>query len=203
MVGVRAKDHEEKKRLILDTASGLFAKQGFAKTSISELSSACHASKAWIYHYFPNKEDILFTLLSDFLIVVRSRLEAIDGEGHAPEDELYLFILECLKIYDDYRINYPILFNEMTALTDEQQEELRSIEDAPVKRLTSIVAKIRPEIDDAKVLRTPITLLIYGTINWTYTWFNPDGKLRLEQLAQLVRDFVIGGIQNVNVAKSR
>ena len=203
MVGVRAKDHEDKKRLILDTASGLFAKQGFAKTSISELSSACRASKAWIYHYFPTKEDILFTLLHDFLIVVRSRLEEIDVEDLAPEDALHHFVLECLRIYDDYRINYPILFNEMTVLTDEQQKELRAIEDVPVKLLTTIVAKIRPEIATAAAFRTPITLLIYGTINWTYTWFNPDGKLRLEELAVLVKDFVLGGIQTVSVAKPR
>jgi len=174
MVGVRAKDHEDKKRLILDTASALFARQGFAKTSISELSSACRASKAWIYHYFPTKEDILFTLLRDFLVVVRARLGAIDIEGLAPEVSLHKFILECLRIYDDYRINYPILFNEMTVLTSEQQEELRAIEDAPVRLLTAIVAMIRPEIAQAAAFRTPITLLIYGTINWTYTWYNPD-----------------------------
>jgi AcrR family transcriptional regulator len=203
MVGVRAKDHEEKRRLILDTASGLFARQGFSKTSISELSTACSASKAWIYHYFPTKEDILFTLLRDFLLVVRARLGAIDVEGLAPDVALHLFILECLRIYDDYRINYPVLFNEMTVLTDDQQVELRAIEDAPVKLLTAIVAKIRPEIAQATAFRTPITLLIYGTINWTYTWFNPDGKLRLEQLALLVRDFVLGGIQTVDVAKAR
>lgn len=199
MVGVRAKDHEDKKRLILDTASALFARQGFAKTSISELSAACRASKAWIYHYFPTKEDILFTLLRDFLVVVRDRLGAIDIEGLAPEVSLHKFILECLRIYDDYRINYPILFNEMTVLTSEQQEELRAIEDAPVKLLTAIVAKIRPEIAQAAAFRTPITLLIYGTINWTYTWYNPDGKLKIEQLADLVRDFVLGGIQTVDV----
>ncbi|AXU20187.1 TetR/AcrR family transcriptional regulator [Novosphingobium sp. ERN07] len=199
MVGVRAKDHEDKKRLILDTASGLFARQGFAKTSISELSSACGASKAWIYHYFPTKEDILFTLLRDFLVEVRARLGAIDIEGLAPEVSLYKFILECLRIYDDYRINYPILFNEMTVLTGDQQKELRAIEDVPVKLLTAIVVKIRPDIAEAADFRTPITLLIYGTINWTYTWYNPDGKLKLEQLADLVRDFVLGGIQTVDV----
>ncbi|GAO80987.1 hypothetical protein SC1_04313 [Sphingopyxis sp. C-1] len=42
-------------------------------------------------------------------------------------------------------------------------------------------------------------MLIYGTINWTYTWYNPDGKLKLEQLADLVCDFVLGGIQTVDV----
>ncbi len=56
MVGVRSKDHAEKRRLILDTAAALFAKQGFNKTSIAEISASCKASKAWIYHYFPTKE---------------------------------------------------------------------------------------------------------------------------------------------------
>ena len=64
MAGVRAKDHEDKRQLILDQSAELFARQGFHRTSISEIAKACNSSsKAWIYHYFPNKEAVLFTLL--------------------------------------------------------------------------------------------------------------------------------------------
>ena len=117
MVGIRAKDHDDKRQLILDRAAELFARQGFHKTSISEISKACNVtSKAWIYHYFPNKEEVLFTLLRDFLELVSRRLRASMREDHPPRVALRAFVGECLSIYAQYRINYPMLFAEMAAL---------------------------------------------------------------------------------------
>jgi len=42
MVGVRAKDHDDKRQLILDRSAELFARQGFHRTSIAEIAKACH-----------------------------------------------------------------------------------------------------------------------------------------------------------------
>lgn len=193
MVGVRSRDHDKKRRLILDEAAGLFAKQGFTKTSVSEISAACKSSKAWIYHYFSNKEEILFTLLHEFLKDVDRRITDIKHTD-AAEDVLHNFIMESLSIYDDYRINYPSLFNEMIFLPDAQQRELRKIEEGPVKLLEAILVRIRPDLAAAKNERSPTTLLVYGTINWTYTWFNPDGNLKKEQLATLILKFVLNGL---------
>lgn len=198
MVGVRSKDHDKKRRLILDTAAGLFAKQGFTKTSVSEISAACKSSKAWIYHYFSNKEEILFTLLHEFLEDVHLRTSGIEDAG-SPEQLLRNFVLESLRIYDDYRINYPSLFNEMIFLPEVQQRELRNIEERPVKQLEAILVRLRPDLAAAKTERSPTTLLVYGTINWTYTWFNPDGKLKTEQLAALILDFVLLGIKGMTL----
>lgn len=197
MVGVRSKDHGDKRQLILRTAAELFGQQGFNKTSISEISKGCNASKAWIYHYFLSKEDILFALLLDFLTVAKERLDrASDIDGDAKE-RLRAFVSECLKIYDDYRINYPILFNEMMFLREDQQKVLRGLEDHSVRRLDAILVELRPELARERQMRTPVTLLVFGTINWTYTWYNPDGKLSIDALALVIVGFVLGGVANV------
>lgn len=199
MVGVRSKDHEDKRRLILDTAANLFARQGFTKTSVSEISTACNASKAWIYHYFPTKEDILFVLLRDFVIEIDRRVNAMTASTTTPHQKLRQFVVESLQIYDEYRINYPILFNEMIFLPEQQQRELRAIEARPVKLLESILANVRPELRGALALRSPVTLLVYGTINGTYTWFNPDGRLSTHHLADLIVDFVLNGLTSLKL----
>ncbi len=130
---------------------------------------------------------------------MRDRVDGVTVLDAAPAARLRAFILECLRIYDDYRINYPILFNEMIFLSADQQRELRAIEDGPVKLLDAILVEIRPELVDTKVLRTPVTLLVFGTINWTYTWFNPDGRMKTDQLASLILDFVTGGVSTMRL----
>ncbi len=194
MVGVRSKDHGDKRQLILDNAAGLFAAQGFNKTSIAEISSSCNASKAWVYHYFPTKEDILFTLLRDFLVEVRDRIAAASQLSEAPAERLRAFIRECLQIYDDYRINYPFLFNEMRYLPEDQQAELRSIERRPVADLEAILVALRPDLAKARSRRRPLALLVYGTINWTYTWFEPEGKLSADELTDMAMRLILPGL---------
>jgi AcrR family transcriptional regulator len=202
MAGVRSKDHGEKRQRILDTAAGLFARQGFNKTSIAEISSGCNASKAWIYHYFPNKEDILFTLLRNFLLELQGRLAnaslPVDSDGN-PVARLRSFIRECLQIYDDYRINYPVLFNEMRYLPEPQQAELREIEKQTVKNLEDILVAIRPEMAGADNRRRPLALLVFGTINWTYTWFEPEGKMSADDLTEMSIRLIVSGLKGPNI----
>jgi AcrR family transcriptional regulator len=197
MVGVRSKDHGDKRQLILKVAAELFGQQGFNKTSISEISKACNASKAWIYHYFLSKEDILFALLLDFLTAAKERLDRASSVNGDARERLRAFVSECLKIYDDYRINYPILFNEMIFLRDDQQKVLRVLEDHSVRRLEAILVELRPDLARERRMRTPVTLLVFGTINWTYTWYNPDGMLSIDAIADLIVGFALGGVAGV------
>ena len=46
MARVRSEAYDDRRQEILDRAAGLFARHGFARTSISTLSRECNASKA-------------------------------------------------------------------------------------------------------------------------------------------------------------
>lgn len=197
MVGVRAKDHDDKRQMILDKAATLFGQQGFHKTSIAELSAACKASKAWIFHYFPNKEAILFTLLRDFIEMFRDRTATAIGRGQSPRGRLREYVLECLLIFEQYRINYPILFNDMKMLPTEDQKTLRAVERENARMLGDLVTAINPKIAESKVIVAPVTFLVFGAINWTYTWYDPEGPLSLDRVADLIEKFLVEGLQGI------
>ncbi len=198
MVGIRAKDHDDKRQLILDRAAELFARQGFHKTSISEISKACNVtSKAWIYHYFPNKEEVLFTLLRDFLELVRSRLRDSAGEDRPPRAALRAFVGECLSIYAQYRINYPMLFAEMAALPPAPQAELRALEREIANLLRNLILRVNPGVGRRGKHAMAITLIAFGTINWTYTWFDAKGPLSLDTVADLITDMLLSGLTSM------
>ena len=54
-------------RLILHEAEKLFIQKGLMKTSIHEIARACNLVVASLYHYYGNKEEILFAILGDRL----------------------------------------------------------------------------------------------------------------------------------------
>lgn len=50
---------------IQDVALGLFAEQGYEKTSLREISEKLDVSKAALYYHFKTKEDILVSIFED------------------------------------------------------------------------------------------------------------------------------------------
>ncbi len=196
MVGVRAKDHDDKRQLILNQAAELFAKQGFHKTSIAEIARGCNVtSKAWIYHYFPNKEALLFTLIRDFLDYVTQRVKGAIEPHTDAAIRLRAFVGECLTIYEEYRINYPILFAEMNALPAEQQREIRVLERQYAQLLLEVLRAVNPEIDRRKHQAMAMTMIAFGAVNWTYTWFDSKGPFKIDEIADLITKMILQGIR--------
>lgn len=198
MVGVRAKDHDDKRQLILDQAAGLFARQGFHKTSIAEIAKACNASsKAWIYHYFPNKEAVLSTLLTEFIELVTDRVKQAIAPAAEPQDKLRAFVVECLRIYDEYRINYPMLFAEMALLPPDQLKPIRALERRYAMLLRDIVVAINPGVSARRHHAMALTMIAFGTVNWTYTWFDSNGPLSLDAVAEMTTRMLLNGLASV------
>jgi len=198
MAGVRAKDHDDKRQLILDRSAELFARQGFHRTSISEIAKACNASsKAWIYHYFPNKEAVLFTLLREFLELATSRvIAAIEPQSDAKK-RLHSFVLECLHVYAEYRINHAMLFSELTLLPAEQRDEIRVLERSFARVLRELIQAVNPAIGQGGRQIAALTMISFGAINWTYTWFNDKGDLSLEDVADLTTKLLLNGLEQI------
>lgn len=198
MVGVRAKDHYEKRQLILDRSAALFARQGFHRTSIADIAKACNSpSKAWIYHYFPNKEAVLHAQLVDFITMITARARAAIEPQPDPRAQFRAFIGECLRIFDEYRVNYAILSGNIPSLSEDQQASIRALEREYAHVLRDIILMVNPRVSERRYEAMSLTMIVFGAVNWTYTWFDEKGKLSLEQLADLMTETLLGGIRSL------
>lgn len=197
MVGVRAKDHDDKRQMILEKAADLFGQQGFHKTSIQEISAACNGSKAWVYHYYKAKEAILFHLVFDFLGILRERTtEAVAAEND-PRRKLRAFIREYIRTLLEYRINYSVIFNDTRFLSPAEQKRIRSREREHVTQLRDILVQVSPRLESRPEQVMPATFLVQGAISWTYTWFDPKGSMSLEQLVDLAERTIVDGLASI------
>ncbi|MFH1758513.1 MAG: TetR/AcrR family transcriptional regulator [Pseudomonadota bacterium] len=74
---------ESKKRLILKVATEVFAEKGFYETTIAQIAQIAKIAEGSIYHYFENKEDLLFSIpeerMENFFSGLREHLEGIKG----------------------------------------------------------------------------------------------------------------------------
>lgn len=194
MAGVRARDHDDKRQMILERTAQLFARQGFHGTSTAEISAACNASKSWIYHYFDSKEAILYELLDEFMEMYVGRIEGAVSAARTPADRLRAYMREALAVLIAYRINYARLFSDVDALPAKQQRSIRDRERAISESLRDILVELRPELKRHETLLMPITLLSMGSLVWSHTWFDPKGPVSLDRLVDLATALLVGGL---------
>src|SRR6187431_2060402 len=67
MARPRAADHFEKRNAILAQAAELFAQHGYDRASLAMIAKAAGVSKPLVYHYWADKEEMLFDVLAQHL----------------------------------------------------------------------------------------------------------------------------------------
>ena len=81
----------DSKEVILDTATDLFARKGFAGTSVREIVQRAGLTKPVLYYYFKNKEDVLLTILERAVRIQKELLADIKNRNGPVFERLIIF----------------------------------------------------------------------------------------------------------------
>jgi TetR/AcrR family transcriptional regulator len=198
MARPRAADHHLKRRAILDRSAELFADRGYARTSMSEIATACGTSKALLYHYYENKEQLLHDLLKAHFVELEEAVQAADAADAPPVERLRRLIAALLAAYAGADAVHKVQINELGALPSSRQEELKSHERRLVDLFARVLRDINPALARGNGLLEPVTMTLFGMINWSYLWFRPGGPMSRSAYADLVTRMAVDGISNLD-----
>jgi len=193
-----AKDHEAKREAILHTAATFFAEHGFDRASMGRLAEACGVSKALIYHYYPSKDALLFDILDTHLTALVEVVEAAASEPGTPQSRLRALIKAILVAYRDSDAEHKVQLEALSSLPEDNQRHLRALQRRLVTHMSEAVRAIEPERFAARPdLVGPVTMSVFGMLNWFYLWHKPGGPIDRDAYADIVADLVIGGLPKV------
>ncbi len=198
MARVRSQEYDEKQASILDQAAKLFARNGFARTSISELSKECNASKAWIYHYYESKEAILYRILDRHMRELVEALIIEPAAGGTPEAHLGTLVERLLKVYEDADDTHRVLLGDLHILPPDQRDSIRGMERQIVRIFADAIAATAPHLAGQPELLKPVTMSLFGMLNWHYTWFKEGGPLSRGDYARLTTQLFLNGVKAVD-----
>jgi TetR/AcrR family transcriptional regulator, fatty acid metabolism regulator protein len=71
----------DKRRVILDAAVRVFARQGFHTCRVSDIADEAGVAYGLVYHYFQSKDEVLDTLFLERWDVMLDAIREIDGQG--------------------------------------------------------------------------------------------------------------------------
>jgi AcrR family transcriptional regulator len=164
---------------------------------MADLAAASGTSKARLYHYYESKEAILFDLLDRYtkrLMLIIAEVEGASQRRGLSEREAFADLVRAfLAEYETSHSRHVALLNDVKYLEQAQREIVldrqRDIVAAFARQLARAYPK-RATKDD----QTALTMMVFGMINWTFTWLKPGGKLGYREFAEQVVDMIENGL---------
>ena len=192
----RAKGYDDQREQILAHAATLFANRGYPGTSMNEVAQACGLSTATLYHYYKDKYTILVAIAEGHVQRLHALVAEVDAERLAPEAHLRELVARIVEAYAGAQHAHRVLTEDVRFLDEADRERILGKERAVVAGFARAVAALRPELKRAKLAK-PMTMLLFGMINWMFTWLKPDGELDHSAIAPMVADLFLGGLPAV------
>jgi AcrR family transcriptional regulator len=179
---------------ILQFASALFASQGYQRTTLTEVAKAANIAKATVFHYFTTKELILFEVYTQALDMALSRVTAIKHDDD-PAVELRQMLREHALLIMQNQPLFRVFFDEENGLEPEhlqkvlaQQIDYINLIADRVKALQHarrVSAEVHPRVAAQSML---------GLGSWTHKWYQSNGAIPAEEIAEFVADLALRGI---------
>jgi len=184
----RAANFAVQRQTILHRAAELFASRGYSGTSMHEIAAALGISKALLYHYYSDKYQLLREIAEDHI----DRLCTVV----AGTDDLETLIRAVVIEYAEARFHHQVLVQDIKYLNEDDRRRILDKENQVVDAFVRALASAEPTLT-VDALAKPLTMLLFGMINWLFTWFRAEGRLSYADIAELVTRFVHGGVREV------
>jgi TetR/AcrR family transcriptional regulator, cholesterol catabolism regulator len=186
--------YDQKLEFILRTSARIFAEKNYHSTSMRDISRATGVSLAGLYHYCKSKEELLFLIQDNCFGRVLERLEERLPETQDPVSQLRLFIENHLSFFAANMAEMKVLSHEADSLRGDLHDHVSSRKDRYSKLARNILHEVQAtQASEQSVDLTVATYALFGMMNWIYNWYDPNGKLKVQDLAQNLTQLFLGG----------
>jgi len=180
---------------ILEAAAQVFRQKGFHGASMANIAEAVNLQKASLYHHVSSKQEILFELLDRALEILLERISPIAGLDLPAEERLCRMIHEYLQLLAENMDLSAVLLFEHRSLEGRQHARHVPNRDK-FENLWREVLKDGVRSKQFACDDIPLTArAILGILNWTITWYKPNGSLSVDEIADHYSNLLLNGLK--------
>jgi AcrR family transcriptional regulator len=160
---------ERRRAQIVEAATRLVARQGFAKTVVRDIAEEANISVGLVYEYVRSKEDILFLIYEHWSRVWCDGLEKALTRGKDPLDQLMSGVSFLVAAADKHHDVTHLFYRESGHLSEYGTDQAKQTEREMVDRMTTVLESaveaelLRPETD-CQAVATSLILLCHGWV---------------------------------------
>jgi AcrR family transcriptional regulator len=196
----RAATYDDQRALILARAAEVFARRGYTAASMNEVAAACAVSKATLYHYVRDKHALLAQIAAEHVARLEALVREVKAQRLPAATELDALIRRFTAAYAGAQHEHRVLTEDVKFLRDAERAAVEAGQRRVVAAFAGAIARVRP---DLAPLATPLAMLLFGMINWTFTWMKPGGALTHDMLAPIAAALFFGGLPAVTAPAAK
>lgn len=186
---------------ILEAAANLFIQRGYEGTSMHDIAKELGVSRTALYYYYKNKEEILVSLTEGLTIVAKQLAAQVVEQEKEPEDALRELVHQHAKLILLHPVQFRVVDQAEGSLPPAQKKVAESARRILLQKFTEVIQRGvdrgRFRLVDAKVT----AFAIIGMCNWTAWWFKSKGKKSADEIAEILADFSLHGLERAEVKK--
>jgi TetR/AcrR family transcriptional regulator len=194
----RSAGYDEHREAILAAAARLFATRGYAATTMNGVAAACGQSKATLYHYVADKHDLLAAVARAHVHRLERLVADVLARNLPPRPRLVALIEGFMSAYADAQHEHRVLTEDVKFLQPVLQQEVLDGQRRVVAAFAEAIAALRPDLA-MRPVAAALAMLLFGMMNWTFTWLRSAGPLSHETVARMVIELFFGGLNAVRL----
>ena len=184
---------------ILRAAGRIFRERGFAETAMRDIAAGADLSVANLYHHFSGKDEILFFCQDRSLdLMLAAVAEARRLPGGPAMRLRHVLRAHADAVLDE--VEGAVAHVATDALSDPLRRRIVAKRDRYEHALRDLVGAC---LVDANGDVAVVTRAMLGALNWTATWFRPDGERSAAAVADTIANYLMAGMKNMKATRER
>lgn len=184
-----------RKQVIIDAFAKQVAQRGYDGVSLRDIAEELRISKGTIIHHFGTKEQMLRQVHEVYMLRRMDEAARIIEALDSPLEQLLAIIYQnFIALRDDHEATVAFAREVMHFAQDDSMEPVRQLRQSYARLVTAIIERGMADgslrIGDPRLL----TLQVFGTFNWVWTWLRLDGEWTVDDIAATFADTLVRGM---------
>lgn len=184
-----------KEQEIISVAARLFKEKGYRATTLEDIAAAVGMLKGSLYYYIKSKEELLYLIVRDPIRQAYNKLDEIVSSDAPVKSKIAQAITNHIESFHQHYPHIAVYLHDYHHLMKQLQKN--AIETP--KHYQRLWAALLQQGVDGGILRDDLNVkitgyAILGMCNWIYRWYNPNGTLSAQEIAELFTKLVLEGL---------
>lgn len=184
-----------KEQLVAESVR-LFEQRGFTNTSLQDIVEALGVTKGTFYYYFPTKEALLMTIHESYIESLLDRQQRVLAQTKDVRTQLRHIVQLLIEDIQTHGQQGRVFFREIRHLDEANGARIRDKRRQFRIVLEQVIANGVENHTFRHTLRPDMTAFaILGMTNYSYQWYQPDGEMAPQDLADYYVTLLLDGME--------
>jgi AcrR family transcriptional regulator len=179
---------------IIAAATRVFSERGYHAASMAEIADEVGIRKPSLYHHVRRKEDLLFAIHEQLIDELTAETERAIAAAGDPGEKVAASLRVALSFVSRNKDAVTVFLQERRELRGRRWRDLVARRDAYEHLIRDAIAEGTASGHFVDADPAIASKAVLAMANWGYTWFDPDGPLSADEVADVFAGIALRGL---------